>query len=62
MSVQCLLLQLKVPERLRPQVHSGVTLGMLTLVCWQGLLKKDPNWLCARPDWLKCMWIHFVSV
>lgn len=44
---EALRLQLKVPESLRPQVHSGVLLGSVTEVFWQGLLKKLPNWLCA---------------
>ena len=41
------LVQLKVPESWSPQVHSGVLLGMVTEVCWQGLLKNVPNRLCA---------------
>ena len=44
---RALRLQLKVPESLRPQVHSGVLLGSVTEVFWQGLLKKLPNWLCT---------------
>ncbi len=39
-------MQLKVPESLSPQVHSGVVLGMVTVVFWQGLLKKVPKRLC----------------
>ena len=40
--------QLKVPESWSPQVHSGVALGMMTEVFWQGLLKKVPKRLCIR--------------
>ena len=40
-------MQLKVPMSFSPQVHSGVPLGMVTEVCWQGLLKNVPKRLCA---------------
>ncbi len=53
-------MQLKVPESLRPQVHSGVVLGMVTVVFWQGLLKNVPKRLCKQHSFLarlmyKCM-------
>ena len=55
-------MQLKVPESLSPQVHSGVLLGMVTEVCWQGLLKNDPNWLCIPSIPITCRTLSLLEL
>ena len=52
-------MQLKVPASFRPQVHSGVALGMVTVVFWQGLLKNVPKRLCNHsPSYIRASHIR----